>query len=307
MQKRMNWSLWIGSILVIILVITGVVGPSIAPYELDFQEKLRNEVVNGKTVITSPPLPPSDEHIFGTDKWGYDMLTLLLHGAPYTVFVTLAVALVRLLIGTVIGLYIGVQDKPQRWWVAIENAWSYMPIFIPVYFLLKGVSINPLMPTSTLVALFIGVVAVLGAPSVASSIRQKTEQIKETQYVLAATSLGAGREQIIFRHILPHLKEQLIIILVTEMVAIMTLMGLLGMFDLFVGGTKMTMDPVLYHSITHEWAGLLGSYRGFVYSNYTWIFLTPLVAFVWAIGSFTLLAKGLREKFEQTYHRTPFI
>lgn len=307
MRKRMNWSLWIGSILVLVLVIIGVIGPYIAPYELDFQEKLRNEVVDGKTKIIAPPLPPSDEHIFGTDKWGYDMLTLLLHGAPYTVFVTLAVALVRLLIGTVIGLYIGVQDKPQRWWVAIENAWSYMPIFIPVYFLLKGVSINPLMPTSTLVALFIGVVAVLGAPSVASSIRQKTEQIKETQYVLAATSLGAGREQIIFRHILPHLKEQLIIILVTEMVAIMTLMGLLGMFDLFVGGTKMTMDPVLYHSITHEWAGLLGSYRGFVYSNYTWIFLTPLVAFVWAIGSFTLLAKGLREKFEQTYHRTPFI
>lgn len=307
MQKRMNWSLWIGAFLVLLLLIVGVIGPYVAPYELDFQEKLRNEVVGGKTVIISPPLPPSDEHAFGTDKWGYDMLTLLLHGAPYTVFVTLAIALVRLVIGMGIGLYIGVQDKPQRWWLAIENAWSYMPIFIPVYFLLKGVSINPLMPTSTLVALFIGVVAILGAPSVASSIRQKTEQIKETQYVLAATSLGAGREQIIFRHIVPHLKEQLIIILVTEMVAIMTLMGLLGMFDLFVGGTKMTMDPVLYHSITHEWAGLLGSYRGFVYSNYTWIFLTPLVAFVWAIGSFTLLAKGLREKFEQTYHRTPFI
>ncbi|WP_411503926.1 ABC transporter permease [Brevibacillus centrosporus] len=307
MQKRMNWSLWMGAFLVLLLLIVGVIGPYVAPYELDFQEKLRNEVVGGKTVIISPPLPPSDEHVFGTDKWGYDMLTLLLHGAPYTVFVTLAIALVRLVIGMGIGLYIGVQDKPQRWWLAIENAWSYMPIFIPVYFLLKGVSINPLMPTSTLVALFIGVVAVLGAPSVASSIRQKTEQIKETQYVLAATSLGAGREQIIFRHIVPHLKEQLIIILVTEMVAIMTLMGLLGMFDLFVGGTKMTMDPVLYHSITHEWAGLLGSYRGFVYSNYTWIFLTPLVAFVWAIGSFTLLAKGLREKFEQTYHRTPFI
>lgn len=307
MQKRMNWSLWIGAFLVLLLLVVGVIGPYVAPYELDFQEKLRNEVVGGKTVIISPPLPPSDEHAFGTDKWGYDMLTLLLHGAPYTVFVTLAIALVRLVIGMGIGLYIGVQDKPQRWWLAIENAWSYMPIFIPVYFLLKGVSINPLMPTSTLVALFIGVVAVLGAPSVASSIRQKTEQIKETQYVLAATSLGAGREQIIFRHIVPHLKEQLIIILVTEMVAIMTLMGLLGMFDLFVGGTKMTMDPVLYHSITHEWAGLLGAYRGFVYSNYTWIFLTPLVAFVWAIGSFTLLAKGLREKFEQTYHRTPFI
>lgn len=307
MQKRFNWSLWIGGILVALLVLIGVIGPYIAPYELDFQEKLRNEVVNGKTIIVAPPLPPSAEHWLGTDKWGYDLLTLLLHGAPYTVFVTLAVAAVRLLIGIFLGLYIGVQDKPQRWWLAIENAWSYMPIFIPVYFLLKGISINPLMPTSTLVLFFIVVVGMLGAPSVASSIRQKTEQIKESQYVLAAVSLGAGREQIIFRHILPHLKEQIIIILVTEMVAIMTLMGLLGMFDLFVGGTKMTMDPVLFHSITHEWAGLLGSYRGFVYSNYTWIFLTPLVAFVIAVGSFTLLAKGLREKFEQTYHRTPFI
>ncbi|MED1723294.1 ABC transporter permease subunit [Brevibacillus parabrevis] len=307
MQKGFNWSLWTGSILVVLLLILGVLGPYIAPYELDYQEKLRNEVVNGKTIIIAPPLPPSEAHWLGTDKWGYDLLTLLLHGAPYTVFVTLAVAAVRLLIGTFLGLYIGIQDKPQRWWLAIENAWSYMPIFIPVYFLLKGVNINPLTPTSTLVLFFIVLVGVLGAPSVASSIRQKTEQIKESQYVLAATSLGAGREQIIFRHILPHLKEQIIIILVTEMVAIMTLMGLLGMFDLFVGGTKMTMDPVLFHSITHEWAGLLGAYRGFVYSNYIWIFLTPLVAFVIAIGSFTLLAKGLREKFEQTYHRTPFI
>ncbi|MGM0713987.1 ABC transporter permease [Brevibacillus parabrevis] len=307
MQKGFNWSLWTGSILVVLLLILGVLGPYIAPYELDYQEKLRNEVVNGKTIIIAPPLPPSEAHWLGTDKWGYDLLTLLLHGAPYTVFVTLAVAAVRLLIGTFLGLYIGIQDKPQRWWLAIENAWSYMPIFIPVYFLLKGVNINPLTPTSTLVLFFIVLVGVLGAPSVASSIRLKTEQIKESQYVLAATSLGAGREQIIFRHILPHLKEQIIIILVTEMVAIMTLMGLLGMFDLFVGGTKMTMDPVLFHSITHEWAGLLGAYRGFVYSNYIWIFLTPLVAFVIAIGSFTLLAKGLREKFEQTYHRTPFI
>ncbi|WP_432776543.1 ABC transporter permease subunit [Brevibacillus gelatini] len=307
MQKRFNWSLWTGSILVTLLVIIGLIGPYIAPYDLDFQEKLRNEVVDGKTVIIAPPLPPSAEHWLGTDKWGYDLLTMLLHGAPYTVFVTLAVAAVRLSIGTILGLYIGVQDKPQRWWLAIENAWSYMPIFIPVYFLLMGISINSQLPTSTLVLFFVLVVGILGAPSVVSSIRQKTEQIKESQYVLAAVSLGAGREQIIFRHILPHLKEQIIIILVTEMVAIMTLMGLLGMFDLFVGGTKMTTDPVLFHSITHEWAGLLGSYRGFVYSNYTWIFLTPLAAFVFAVGSFTLLAKGLREKYEQTYHRTPFI
>ncbi|MBW5468239.1 ABC transporter permease subunit [Brevibacillus formosus] len=307
MKRRFHFSLWLGSIFVFALMVIAVVGPYLAPYDLEYQAKIRQEVVNGKQVMVSPPLPPSKEHLLGTDKWGYDLLTLLLHGAPYTVFITLSIAFIRVLLGTWIGLYIGIQDKEQRWWMAIENAWSYMPVFIPVYFLLRGINVNSELPTFTLVLLFIGLVSVLGTPSVASSVRQKAEQIKESQYVLAAISLGAGRNQIVLRHILPHLKEQLIIILVTEMIAVMTLMGLLGIFDMFVGGTKMTFDPVLYHSITHEWAGLLGSYRGFIYSNYTWIFLVPLGAFMIAIGSFSLLAKGLRDKFEQTYKRTPFI
>jgi len=305
--SRANWALWIGGGLVLALIGLGIFGPHIAPYEPDFQEKLRNEVVNGKTVIVSPPLPPSWDHPFGTDKWGYDLLTLLLHGARYTVFVTIGVAFLRVLFGTLIGLYIGIQDRPQRWWVSIENAWSYIPIFIPVYFLLIGININSQLPTAALVAIFVGLVTLLGIPSVVSSIRQKTEQIKEMQYVLAAISLGAGRHQILFRHILPHLKEQVVVIFVMESIAVMTLMGLLGMFDLYVGGTKMTTDPVIYHSITHEWAGLLGSYRGYIYSTNTWIYLTPLAAFMLAISSFTLLANGLRNRFEETYQRAPFI
>ncbi len=307
MSSRLNLSLWIGGIMVGFLIVIALIGPYIAPYSLDFQEKIRNETVNGKKVIINLPLPPSATHLFGTDKWGYDLLTKLLHGARYTVFVTLIIALLRVILGTIIGLYLGMQEQEQKWWISIENAWSYIPIFIPVYFLLSGVNINPELSTSALVAIFIGMVAILGIPSVVSSIRQKTQQIKEMQYVLAASSLGAGRSQIILRHILPHLKEQVILVLVMETIAIMTLMGLLGMFDLFVGGTEMTFDPVLYHSITNEWAGLLGSYRGFIYSAFTWIYMVPLLAFMFAITAFTLLAKGLRVRYQQSYNRTPFI
>jgi len=307
MRTRASFSLWLGCTLVALLVLIAIFGPSLAPYELTYQEKLRNEVVNGKNVIISPPLPPSADHPLGTDKWGYDLLTLLLHGARYTIFVTMAIALLRVILGTVIGLYIGMQERQQRWWLSIENAWSYIPIFIPVYFLLIGININSDLGIGNLVAIFILTVSLLGIPSVVSSIRQKTEQLKEMQYVLAAISLGAGRNQLIFRHILPHLKEQVALIFVTEIIAVMTLMGLLGMFDLYVGGTKMTTDPILYHSITHEWAGLLGSYRSFIYSTFHWIYLAPLGAFVLAIASFSLVAKGLRDRYQGTYQRSPFI
>jgi peptide/nickel transport system permease protein len=307
MRNRKNVPLWIGGFMVALLVLIAAIGPYIAPYDPAFQEKMRNEVVNGKTVIIKLPLPPSSAHWLGTDKWGYDLLTLLLHGAPYTIFVTMAISFLRVVLGTLAGLYLGTQEQEQRWWISIENAWSYIPIFIPVYFLLQGININPELSTSTLVAIFIGMVTLLGIPSVVSSIRQKTQQIRETQYVLASVALGAGRNQIIFRHILPHLKEQIALIFVMEIIATMTLMGLLGMFDLFVGGTIMTFDPVITHSVTHEWAGLLGSYRSFLYTSYTWIYLAPLGAFMLVIASFSLLAKGLRNRYQSTYQRTPFI
>ncbi|GAA4704835.1 ABC transporter permease [Brevibacillus fulvus] len=308
MQKnRMNLSLWVGSLLVAFLVILAIVGPWIAPYEEDFKERVRNVEVNGKTKIISPPLPPSADHWLGTDKAGSDLLSLLLYGARYTIFVTLLIAFLRVLAGTVVGVYLGTAEQAQRWWLAVENAWGYIPMFIPAYFLLSGINVNAELPVGALLAIFIGLLSLLGIPSVVASIRQKTEQIKHSQYVLAATALGAGRHSLIYRHILPQLKEQITVMFVTEAIAIMTLMGLLGMFDMYVGGTFMTTDPITYHSVTHEWAGLVGAYRGFIYSAHMYIFLAPLGAYTVAVVSFALLGKGLRQRHQGTYHRTAYL
>lgn len=299
-------TLWLGILLVTLLLVIAVIGPYLAPYDVDFKEKVQNVVVNGKATIINPPLPPSSTHLLGTDKWGYDILTLILHGAKYTLFVTMTIAFLRILLGTCIGLYIGMAERKQNWWLALENAWSHIPLILPVYFILLGVNINSPLSQAQLVALFCGLVALLGTPSVVSSIRQKTEQIKEMPYILAATSLGADKNRLIFLHILPQLKEQIIIVFVTEIISVMTLMGQLGLFNLFIGGTNMTTDPIIYSSVTHEWAGLVGQARSFIYGS-TWIFLAPLGAFVFAIASFNILAKGLRDRFQQVYSRTPYM
>ncbi|MGC5326539.1 ABC transporter permease [Brevibacillus sp. SYSU BS000544] len=299
-------TLYLGFILVSFLLVIAVIGPYIAPYDVTFKEKVQNVEVNGKTVIINPPLPPSSTHWLGTDKWGYDLLTLILHGAKYTVFLTILIAALRILLGTWLGLYIGMAERKQNWWLALENAWSHIPLVLPVYFILLGVNINSPLSTAELVTMFVCLVAVLGTPSVVSSIRQKTEQVKEMPYILAAVSLGASKNRLIFQHILPQLKEQVIIIFVTEIIAAMALMGQLGLFNLFIGGTSMTTDPILYASITNEWAGLVGQARGHIYGN-TWIFLMPLGAFVLAIASFSILAKGLRDRYQQTYSRTPYM
>lgn len=57
-KRRVNVSLWVGAVLVMLLIVLGIIGPYIAPYDLEHQEKVRNVEVNGKTVIISPPLSP---------------------------------------------------------------------------------------------------------------------------------------------------------------------------------------------------------------------------------------------------------
>ncbi|WP_139491544.1 ABC transporter permease [Brevibacillus dissolubilis] len=305
-RGRFPVSFWIGSVIVFVLVMVALLGPSMAPYGVKDQVKVHSTVVDGKDVIVSPPLPPSAEHLLGTDKWGYDLLTLLLYGARYTLFTTAIIALLRVVLGTIIGLYIGMAERRQNWWISIENAWSYMPVILPVYFLLVRVNINSPLSETELTLFFIAVVTILGIPSAVSSVRQKTEQIKEMPFVTAAESLGAGREHIIVRHVFPQLKEQLMIVFVMEIITVMSLMGQLGIFNLFVGGTLQTFSPDLYHSMTHEWAGLIGQSRGFIQYK-VWVFFAPLTAFIIAVAGFTLMSKGLQARYQMTYERKPFV
>ncbi|QDX93030.1 ABC transporter permease [Brevibacillus laterosporus] len=305
-KRKGRISLWLGSIIVAVLFMLAIFGPIFAPYDIAFQVRAEYVEVNGVKVIVSPPLPPSEKYPLGTDKWGHDMLTILLYGAKYTLFVTVACALLRVVLGMIIGLKIGMADRPQRWWLSLENAWGHVPLFLPVYFLLYRINVNSPLSSFFLVVIFVVVVSVLGIPSVVSSVRQKTEQLKEVPFVTAAISLGASKDHIMLRHILPQIKEQIMMLFVMEIIGVMTLMGQLGIFNLFIGGTIEQFDPSIFLTKTYEWAGMIGQARSFLQAN-QWIFFLPLTAFMLAVLGFTLIVNGLKKRYEEAYNRTPYV
>ncbi|PPB10997.1 ABC transporter permease [Brevibacillus laterosporus] len=305
-KQKGRISLWLGFFIVSVLSIVAIIGPMVAPYDINFQVRAEYVEVNGTQVIVSPPLPPSEKYPIGTDKWGHDMLTSLLYGARYTLFVTIACALLRVMLGMIIGLKIGMADRPQRWWLSLENAWGHVPLFLPVYFLLYRININSPLSSFGLVMIFIIVVSVLGIPSVVSSVRQKTEQLKEAHFVTAAISIGASKNHIMLRHILPQLKEQIMMLFVMEIIGVMTLMGQLGIFNLFIGGTIQQFDPSIFLTKTYEWVGLIGQARAFLQTK-QWIFFAPLTAFMIAILGFTLIVNGMKKRYEEAYNRTPYV
>ena len=103
------------ALLLAVFVGMGFFGPLLAPYEEDFQESLM-KIVNedGETEYLFSPARPTEWHILGTNEWGYDMLSLVLYGARYTVISVTLIAAMR-----TAGLFVprgntGVYNSPFR-------------------------------------------------------------------------------------------------------------------------------------------------------------------------------------------------
>jgi peptide/nickel transport system permease protein len=304
-RGRGTFRILIGLTMIAILLVLAVFGPALAPYPRDYSEKLYEKVTDDGVEILYAPQPPSLRHPMGTDRWGFDIVSLLFFGARYTVFGALGVALARVLIGGAIGLISGIRKgaaTPSR----LAGVLGAIPSFVIVYFVMVGININSPYSPLTLTLIQSAVMTIIGIPTVATVVREKSVRLRNLDHVNAAIALGAGRTRVARRHILPLLREDLMVLVVHEVVIVLTLLGQLAIFDMFLGGTVRWEDPVVYVPLTHEWAGLIGYARPAV-QVYQWILVSPLIAFLFAVFAFQMLATGLERRIRTEYVKTPHV
>ncbi|MFK7695591.1 ABC transporter permease [Paenibacillus sp. HJGM_3] len=300
----MNKPLWAGSVLTGLVCLIALFGPWFTPYGPKDQVKISYERdASGQAVLYAPPVKPGSEHWFGTDRWGYDIFTQLMYGAKYTLAAVGAVALIRTVIGGAIGLLLGFtrNQAKSRWSLGALNG---VPMFMIVFFVLFGISLNSALSPVQLTMLMCGLFIVLGIPAVISVVQNKTWELRRRPYVEAALSVGAGRGRILRRHIIPHLKESLLMLFVNEMILALTMFGQLGIFSLFVGGTEVQKDPTIFVPVTNEWAGLVANARHYLDYN-EWMLLFPTGAYMTLLLGFFLVSKGLESKYRAQYSKPP--
>ncbi|NBD23151.1 ABC transporter permease [Paenibacillus glycinis] len=300
----MNKTLFAGLFITLVIMAAALFGKYFAPHDLNESQQVSYHVdPNGESTLIVPPTPPSGDYPFGTDKYGYDMMAKLLAGAPYTIFGSIGVAFARLAIGGTLGLMLGFFGQPKKCREGRFSIWNLLngiPIFIIVWMIMIGITMNPLTSTLKMTLILTVVLALAGIPSVASTMREKAMVLREKQFVLSAKSIGASPWTIVRTHIFPHMKESFIILFVQEIVIVLGLFGQLAIFDIFLGGTKMTFDPVEYSSLTNEWSGLIGAARDNVYM-YQWVLFIPLAAYILFILGFHLISVGLEQLYRKRF------
>ncbi|MCL6611760.1 MAG: ABC transporter permease [Peptococcaceae bacterium] len=181
----MNKKAYAGACFLSLVVLIAVLAPHICNYHpVD-------------TSLGDASLPPSREHLFGTDDLGRDVFCRCVFGARVSLAVAFSVALITTAVGVAVGLVCGytggLVDNILMRAVDILNSLPNIIISIVILAFLKPGIFNVL-----------AVLAFTGWTATARVVRSEAFSLKTREFVLAARALGAPDAHIIFLHLLPN-------------------------------------------------------------------------------------------------------
>ncbi len=300
-----NLPLMLGGIIVLALLFIIIAGPRLWPHN---PYNTTGLVIEGGE-FKAPPFPPDAEYPWGTDALGRDIMSLIFAGAPLTVGIALAVMLIRIVIGFVLGAVAGWSEggRMDRLIMGLAEMLSAFPTLILAMLLILALGIRN-GPWVFVVAL-----GLVGWGEIMQFMRSKVISIRPSAYIESAIATGLRTPELIMRHVLPNLAVALIALAALEIGAALMLLGELGFIGIFIGGgafAELDIGAAAYHySDVPEWGALLANVRTYARA-YPWMAIYPASAFAITILGFNLLGEGLSRLihtvgagFGHTFHR----
>jgi peptide/nickel transport system permease protein len=254
--KKTKLSLSILAFMLIASILYDFIGPE------DYRTMLHQLYDENGKLLKAPPYPPSSEFWLGTDRDGRDTLLLIIDGIKYTFAALLAVSFLRVVIGTIMGIII------ENWLPLLKPfvkafflPFQYVPILLIGVFLMDMYFYKyNQIPVMVKVEYQLIVLFILGFPTVFFFVTDFIKEIKTKSFVTSSLLLGGSKWHIMIRQILPHLKPQMALLFVQQILQTLQIMMGLAMFGIFFGGPhKETIYNSPYtKSITNELSALTG-------------------------------------------------
>lgn len=239
-----------------------------------------------KVMAGTPNMPPSSEHLLGTQSEGRDMLALMLAGTPTTLRIGLIGGVVGLLFGVFLGLISGYFggwiDGSIRSLVDVGLTIPSLAILIMVAATFRGLSVN-----------LMGVVIALTAwMQTTRTIRSQVLSLRERSFVQMTKLSGSSDLAIIFFEILPNLIPYIAASFVDAVST--AILASIGLEVLGLGAQQaQTLGNTIYFAIFYSamWRGLW------------WWWLPPIIVLVGIFLSLFMISTALDEYANPRLHR----
>jgi peptide/nickel transport system permease protein len=262
----------LGGLLVGGIVLMAIFADWLAPFD-PYQQNLRLRL--------RPPMwdeGGSAAHPLGTDNFGRDLLSRLIHGSRLSVMVGVAAMLLAASLGTLLGLVAGWRGgRVEALIMRLADAQLSIPeilLAILVVAAIGGSAMNLVL-----------VLGVSGWMVHARVVFGLTRSLRERPFVEAAISQGASGAFIVFRHILPHL------------LPVMSVVATLQVAQMILQETALSFLGLGLPPPAATWGNILaeGRERLFVAPWIANLSGAAIVLLVWGVN---ILGNGLRERFD---------
>lgn len=228
-------------------------------------------------------LPPSTDHLFGTDSLGRDIFSRVLYGARISLFTGIIVVSLSIAIGASLGAFSGfLGGKIDAVLMRVVDVFLGFPSFVLALALAAALGRGI---TSAELALLVGLF-----PWYARLVRGQTLSLREMDYVEAARLAGASNLRIVFTHIIPNCMTPILIQASMDMGLTILLASGLG----FLGIGAQPPEP--------EWGLMCAGARRYM-MGYWWTVTFPGLAIAITVLGFSLLGDGLRDILDPRYRR----
>jgi peptide/nickel transport system permease protein len=253
--------LWI----IAILYLAMLLAPLITPYDPIAQIDITH----------TRNLPPTLEHLFGTDHLGRDIFSRVLYGARVSLTIGFVATAISITLGTMLGAIAGYAGGKVD--AAIMRFTDLVLSFPRLVLLLLIVA----MFGSSVTVLII-VLGLTQWPTTTRIVRGDVLSLREREFVQAARSLGFRSPRILFRHIVPN---------VLAPVIVSATLGVGNTIVLEAGLSFLGLGPP---PPTPTWGGIVNDGRVALIDAW-WIATFPGLTIVLVVLAFNLVGDGLRD------------
>ena len=260
---RRNHGAMAGLTLLVLLVLMAIFAPAIAPYDpVEVEARLRF-------------IEPGRDHWMGTDKYGRDILSRVIHGAR----ISLVIGFISVGIGMLAGVPLGLIAGWAGGWVnslimRCTDAMLALPGLLLALSIVAALGPNL---TNAMIAVGVGTI-----PTYIRLVQSSVLSARENVYVEAARVSGGSPARIIFLHILPNVAAPVIVV------------STLGMGTAILSASGLSFLGLGAQPPTPEWGATVADGRNFLTSAW-WVSTFPSLAIMVTVLAINLFGDGLRD------------
>lgn len=227
---------------------------------------------------------PSSTYWLGTDQFGRDLYSRLLHGIRISMLVGFSAITIASVAGGVIGIIVGYRGGVLD--LIVER---FVDILMAFPTIIMAMIVVTALGTSLLTLIF--AIALVQSPNISRITRSVTLSIRERQYVDAARAIGASDARLVFRHILPNTLSPWIVIATAELGTAILTESTLSFLGIGIQEPNASLGTML--------TGVAQQYR----AEAPWMVIWPGVAISIAVFGLNMFGDAMRDLLDPRQRR----